>query len=100
MDLFSLSNEPRKPKSGVSAQVKQWFREALALDDSATITVSELRCGEEDCPDVETVVGVLLGPGRQRKWRFLSPLADITREQVSAKLAEFPSDLQTQNPNP
>lgn len=100
MDLFSLSNEPPRPKSGASRQVKDWFRELLALDDSATITVTELRCAEEDCPDVETVVGLLLGPGRQWKWRFLSPSAGLTRELVGAKLAEFPFDPKTSNPNP
>ena len=100
MNLFSLSNQSLTPKSVTSRQVKDWFRELLALDDSATITVSELRCAEENCPDVETVVGVLLGPGRQRKCRFPWSVAGIPRERVSAKLVEFPFDLKTTTPNP
>lgn len=98
MDLISFSNEAPTPKGGGSRQVKDWFRELLLLEDSATVTVNELRCVDEDCPDVETVVGVLLGPGRQHKWRFLSPAAEITREQVAAMLAEFP--IYSPHPNP
>jgi len=98
MDLFSCSNDSQKVKSGASAQIKRWFREQLSLQEDATITVSELRCGDENCPDVETVVGVLLGPGCQRKWRILAPVASVTSEEIAAKLAEFPFDPQPKTP--
>ncbi len=53
------------------------------------ITVMELRCAEDDCPDVETVVGVL-EPGTQRKLKVFKPLAEVTREDLLAALDQRP----------
>ena len=89
MNLFDATP---KPDLAASRRVKEWTRELLALGDDVTVTVSELRCTEAGCPDVETVIGALFGPGRQRRWKVLAPIAAVTREQLGAVFAEFPPD--------
>jgi hypothetical protein len=87
MNLFDTS-----PKSDAIAirRLKDWTRELLVLGEEVTLTVSELRCTEPGCPDVETVIGALFGPGRQRRWKVIAPATAVTREQLAAAFAEFP----------
>ena len=42
-----------------SAEIKTWVRAALDLSEDTAITVIELACRDEGCPDIETVIGVL-----------------------------------------
>jgi hypothetical protein len=89
MNLFDSA--PR-PDLSATRRVKEWTRELLTLGDDVTITVNEVRCADEDCPDVETIIGALFGPGRQRRWKVMAPVAAVTREQLAAIFAEFPPD--------
>jgi hypothetical protein len=68
-----------------ASRVKEWVREALALGDDVVVTVAELRCAEEDCPDVETVVGIL-EQGNQRKFKVLKPLPEVTWDDLLVAL--------------
>jgi len=98
MGLFS-NNAAVRPDPGSVARIKEWVREEFRLDGDAIITVSELRCSETGCPDVETVVGLLLGPGRQRKCRFLSPAGQVTRDQVAEAAQPWLAELSKTNPS-
>ena len=88
MNLFET--KPQRPDAAQGQRVKAWFRELLAVNENATLTITELRCSEDCCPDVETVVCVLLGPGRQRKWHFLLPIEGLTRQHVVEMLERSP----------
>jgi hypothetical protein len=68
-------------------RLKGWARELLGLGDDITVTVMQLTCAEDDCPDVETVVGVL-EQGNQRKFKVLKPLAEVTRDDLAAALSQ------------
>lgn len=84
MNLFG-----QKPRydAVVVDRLKGWARELLGLGDDVTVTVMELTCAEDDCPDVETVVGVL-EQGNQRKFKVLKPLAEVTRDDLAAALSQ------------
>jgi hypothetical protein len=71
----------------VVQQLSDWTRESLNLTDEATIRVMELRCAEDDCPEVETVIAIL-EPGRQRKFKVLKPLAEVRREDLTQALSQ------------
>jgi hypothetical protein len=92
MDLFS---QAAKPDPDAIRRIKQWTRELLLLDEEAAVTVSELRCADEDCPDLETVIGVLFGPGRQERWKLMAPAAAIGREHLAAVFSELPPKRST-----
>ena len=56
---MNLFGQGPAPDPAVAGRIKAWAREMLGLGDDVVVTVTELRCAEEECPDVETVVGVL-----------------------------------------
>jgi hypothetical protein len=89
MGLFEQKPAPR-PDAAQGQRVKGWFREALGLGEEATLAIAELRCSEEGCPDVETVVALLHAGGRQHEWHFLLPLERITRQHIAEMLERFP----------
>lgn len=65
-----------------ASQIKEWIRQSFGLSDDVTVMVSELRCQEDDCPEVETVIAVLLGNGQDRKHKLMKPIVDVTREDI------------------
>jgi len=69
------------------ARVKGWVYELFGLPDDTAVTVMELACADTDCPDVETVIGVLGEPGKARRHKVLKPLAGVTREDVMSLAA-------------
>jgi hypothetical protein len=66
----------------VITRIKGWARELFRLPDDVTVMVSELRCREEGCPEVETVIVVLGEPGKTRQHKLLKPMAEVTRDDV------------------
>jgi hypothetical protein len=92
MDLFSAAS---KADPAAIRRIKEWTREILNLGEEVAVTVNELRCVDEDCPDVETVIGVFFGPGRQERWKLMAPAAGIGREQLAAVFSELPPKRST-----
>ena len=62
MDLFQL----KKPEKSLRArEIKARVTELLALNDEATVMLTELNCQDEDCPEIETVIAVFR-PGKAK----------------------------------
>lgn len=76
MDLFA-----KKDRSGASSRIKQWALELLAVDDDASILVTELACTEPGCPPLETVIAILSTRGN-RQFKLHRGMAEVTREDV------------------
>ncbi len=70
-----------------SAQIKGWVREVLELDPDTPMTVAELACRDEGCPDIETVIGVLEPDKPIRTIRIHAPMAAVTVQLVSEALS-------------
>jgi hypothetical protein len=78
INLFS--QKPARDPDAV-LRIKQWAIDLLGLGSDVAVTVMELSCTEEGCPDVETVVGIL-EPGCQRKFKVFKPLAEVLRDDL------------------
>lgn len=62
-------------------------RETLALEPEATVSVSEISCGDPACGGAETVV-LVMRPGRRTEAaKVLMPMAQVTPEALMAALA-------------
>jgi hypothetical protein len=68
----------------VIARVKNWVAASFALAEDVTVMVTELRCTEEGCPPIETVIAILDTPGSPRQYKAYKPLAEITAEDIAA----------------
>lgn len=83
--MINLFGGTRSPDPSLVRSIKEWAREVLGLDANAVLAVSELRCMEEGCPEVETVIGV---PGSGRPpVKVSKPMADVAREDIVAAIS-------------
>jgi hypothetical protein len=58
--------------------VRQWARAAFGLGDDDVVLVTELRCHEDGCPPVETVIAILgTDPSERVEHRLHLPLAEV-----------------------
>lgn len=79
--MFNRYSSGPKPDPVVLDRIRGWMRDALGRPD-AVVMVTEMRCAEGGCPDVETVVAVMGEPGRARHHTLPKAAADITRTDV------------------
>jgi hypothetical protein len=83
---FDLTR-PRRSNGPALRQVKTWAEQALRLPDDYAVLVTELRCSEEGCPPVETVIAVVGGPEKLRQGKVACPADDVVPAQVEAVCA-------------
>jgi hypothetical protein len=80
----------RRPSEGARRQaetVKALAREKLRLGQDATISVSEIQCGDASCPGTETVILVMRPGVRTRIYKVAAPLAQLDAARLDAALA-------------
>ena len=69
-DILGLST---KPTGGHTKRVKDMVRRAWSIPENVIIMVSELRCHEEGCPDVETVIALMRDGAEPEKIKIYKP---------------------------
>ncbi|MEM8542115.1 MAG: nitrate reductase [Pseudomonadota bacterium] len=72
-----------------TVEIKDWVRQAFYLSDDTPITVAELACRDEGCPDIETVIGILHQDKPIQTLRIHLPLAEVTNADVLEAAATF-----------
>lgn len=74
---------PRRALPERTRQIKAWVREFHSLDEAVVISITELACREEGCPDIETVIGIMRPDEKIKTSRIHKAIAEVTREDVS-----------------
>lgn len=75
---------PRRALPEKSRQIKVWVREIWKLDDDVVISITELACRDDGCPDIETVIGIMR-PGQPiQTIRFHKPISQIIEDDLRA----------------
>lgn len=85
--MFGLFRKPSQAERDRSAAIKDVIREIMALGEDATLSVSEIQCGDASCPGTETVILVMRPGIRTQAYKVLSPLLDIDRTAIERALA-------------
>ena len=63
------------------------IRDILQLEEEATVSVTEIACGDPACGGAETVI-LVMRPGRRTEAaKLLKPLATVTEEELIPALA-------------
>jgi len=88
MPLNLFGSRPSDP--ALVARLKQWTAEVFGLRSDVSILVTELRCNEEGCPDVETVIAVFTAPGQPLPLKIFKPMQEITRADVAGLISSLP----------
>lgn len=87
MRLFMRRRGEAGPERDAARRLADLVRETLALDEAATVSVSEISCGDPACGGAETVV-LVMRPGRRTEAaKVLMPMAQVTAEALVAALA-------------
>ncbi len=74
----------RRRASPHAAVVKEWVSARFALGPDDVVSIAELACRDDGCPDTETVVTVLCAAGGSAKWRIEKPMEFVTQADVEA----------------
>ena len=67
-------------------QLKSWVYEALSLDESVPVSISQLTCTEPGCPPLETVIAVMTQP--PKTYKIHQPAVEITQTNIVQTLKE------------
>lgn len=84
-DLQNEKPNRKLEKAGTTtARIKAWATEHWNLPEDATLLVSELQCGESDCPDVETVIAILSVANTDKTVKLNKPIYSIQETDVKS----------------
>ncbi|PAQ09659.1 nitrate reductase [Mesorhizobium temperatum] len=65
-----------------TSQIKVWIRESRGLDDDVVVSVTELVCRKDGCPDIETVIGIMRPGEKIETIRLRKAIADVTSHDL------------------
>ena len=80
-----------KDAAADSTRIKEWVSRLFALDQDATVMVTELRCSEPGCPPLETVIAIL-SKGANRQHKLHKRIEEVDEEDVRG-LLDQPASL-------
>jgi hypothetical protein len=86
MDSF-LETRRRSDPAQV-ARIKGWVIEHFGVPGDTPVLVTELRCTEEGCPPLETVIAIMDSPGERRQYKLHLPLAEVTADDLAELVRE------------
>ncbi len=80
-------NNPLAPKftglKAKSSEIKGWIRELMDLPADTPVTVAELTCRDDECPDIETVIGILEPNKPIATVRIHAAMTEVTKADVA-----------------
>ena len=85
--MFGLFRKPTADERRQADLIKAIVRVRLSLDDAATVSVSEIQCGDASCPGTDTVILVMAPGQKTRAYKVLSPIAEVDDAAVARALA-------------
>lgn len=65
-----------------SAEIKGWVRQVFNLSDDTPVTITELACRDDGCPDIETVIGIFCKDEPIQTKRIHTCIADVSYDQI------------------
>jgi len=75
------NNNEAEFRKNSTAAIKKWVKEKMNLDEEVTIMVTEVNCAEPDCPDKETVIGIMR-EGNNKKFSIRKPLLFVRQWDI------------------
>jgi hypothetical protein len=73
---------PRRALPEKSRQIKVCVRELFGLDETTVLSVTELACRDDGCPDIETVIGIMRPGEKIETIRIHKAIDEVTREDL------------------
>ena len=80
--MLNLFEKNQEKDVSTILKIKNWVRKTFKLTEYETILVTELKCHEEGCPPVETVIVVLRGGTGKEQYKFHKRMYEINFEDI------------------
>ena len=80
--MLNLSGKNQEKDVATILKIKNWVRETFKLTEYETVLVTELKCHEEGCPPVETVIVVLREGTGKEQYKFHKRMDEISFEDI------------------
>ena len=85
--LIGFSSQ--KPNLQTIRRIKATLRNVLVLPEDVIITVAEMKCLEEDCNPVETVIGLLDPNQPQRQFKIHKAINNLNANDLMRACMEW-----------
>lgn len=89
MALFFRSKSRDPHAADASRRLGLWTREILSLSEEATVSITEIACGEPGCGGVETMVLVMRPGERTAGCKVKMALALVSRDDLAKALQDL-----------
>jgi len=73
---------PRRSLPEKAREIKAWVRELFELDETIVVSITQLACRDEDCPDIETVIGIMRPGEKIHMIRIHKTIAEMDRSDL------------------
>ena len=80
--MLNLFGKNQKKDVDSIIKIKNWVRETFKLTEYETVLVTELKCHEEGCPPVETVIVILREGMEKEQYKFHKRMDEISFEDI------------------
>ena len=72
----------KQPLGNAVREIKKMITEQFLCQESAIISVAELRCQETNCPLVGTIITIRYDDSSKDTWRIHKPINQITNADI------------------
>ena len=79
-----MFNDQKKPRMNHTKRIKELVRAAWNVNDDIVIMVSELRCHEDGCPDLETVIALMSEDAAPKTIKINKPIAELDLSVITS----------------
>ena len=88
MALLGFGRRREPADDTARRRVEEWVRDLV--EPETVVKVNEILCPDPSCPGLETII-LVMRPGRKTQAaKVAKPLAEVTRAEVQAALADLP----------
>ena len=74
----------RRPNGKKVREIKDLVINYFGFPETTVLTVAELRCHDDSCPPVETVITARHSDSSTQDWRLTKPIDEIAKKDIES----------------
>ena len=78
----------RRPNGAKVREIKDLVINYFGFPETTVLTVAELRCHDDSCPPVETVITARHSDSSTQDWRLTKPIDEIAKKDIESLWAK------------
>ena len=74
----------RRPNGAKVREIKDLVINYFGFPETTVLTVAELRCHDDGCPSVETIITARHSDSSIQDWRLTKPIDEIAKKDIES----------------